>query len=60
MLNLFGFGTTPVGRFWVYYLSIVNKKEYSALVTAASGVILLVVACGFAIYELACFLRGTA
>lgn len=58
MLNLFGFGTTPVGRFWVYYLSIVNKKEYSVLVTAASGVIVLIVVFGIAVYKLCRFLQG--
>ena len=37
-----------------------NNKEYSALVAAASGVIVFVAVFGFAIYKLVCRLRGVA
>ena len=37
-----------------------DKKEYSALVAAASGVIVFVAVFGFAIYKLVCRLRGVA
>ena len=37
-----------------------NKREFSALVTATSGVIVFVIVFGFVIYKLACRLRGVA
>ena len=54
------FGTSFGVRIRLYYPSIMDKKEYSALVAAASGVIVFVAVFGFAIYKLVCRLRGVA
>lgn len=54
------FGTSFERRVRLYCPAIVNKKEYSALMAAASGVIVFVALLGFAIYKLVCRLRGVA